>query len=313
MGTNEQIFELVKEKGPVLPAQISKQINESILMTSARLSELSSNKQIKISSIKVGGSPLYYVQGQENKLQDFVDNLPAVEKKAFELLKQNKILRDSFQEPAIRVALRQIKDFAVPLQVNYENRIEAFWKWYLEDNKDAESLIRNILLEKDPIKEQRIKEKDQEIQPKDKIPIATEQQSKLREKIEKETITQKTIKDTIRKEIVKKPKRMVDGGDFLKEVNIFFTKNKINVIENNEVKKNSESDFIVELETSIGKAKYFCKSKNKKKITEGDLSSALMSAQSKGFPLIFLTKGKLTKAAKEKLEIDFKGLIYKEI
>ena len=145
MDTNEKILTIIKEKGPILPVKVSKEINDNILMTSARLSELLTAKQIKISNLKVGGSPLYYFSGQENKLQNFVDNLNGTEKKAYELLGQNKILRDFGQEPAIRVALRQIKDFAVPLQVNYENKIEIFWKWYLTDNKEAEILIKNKL------------------------------------------------------------------------------------------------------------------------------------------------------------------------
>ena len=127
MEINERILAFVKEKGPVLPVQVSKEINDSILMTSARLSELLSSKHIKISYVKVGSSPLYYFQGQESKLQNFTDNLHEKEKKAYELLRQNKVLKDSVQDPVIRVALRQIKDFAVPLQVSYENKTEIFW------------------------------------------------------------------------------------------------------------------------------------------------------------------------------------------
>src|SRR3989338_3139236 len=136
MATNEQILELVKQKGPILPIHISKHINDNILMTSARLSELLSYKKIKISNIKVGGSPLYYFEGQEIKLQNYADNLGSKEKKAYDMLLENKLLRDTTQEPAIRVALRQIKDFPIPLQVNYENKAEIFWRWYLTDNNE---------------------------------------------------------------------------------------------------------------------------------------------------------------------------------
>ena len=126
MEINERILSIVKEKGPILPVQASNEINENILMTSARLSELLTAKHIKISNLKVGSSPLYYFPGQEHKLQNFTDNLNGMEKRAYDLLLQNKILKDYDQEPAIRVALREIKDFAVPLQVNYENKTEIF-------------------------------------------------------------------------------------------------------------------------------------------------------------------------------------------
>ena len=85
METNERILILLKERGPILPVQASKEINENILMTSARLSELLTSKRIKISNLKIGGSPLYYLSGQEHKLQNFPENLNGVEKKAYDI------------------------------------------------------------------------------------------------------------------------------------------------------------------------------------------------------------------------------------
>src|SRR3989344_634457 len=201
METNERILAIVKEKGPLLPVHVSKEINDSILMTSARLSELLSSKHIKISNIKVGGSPLYYYLGQESKLQNFANNLSDKPKKAYELLKQNKILRDSEQEPAIRVALREIKDFAVPLQVNYENKAEIFWRWYLTDNNEAESLIREILTKQEtvPKKEQQPIEAAIAKKPIEQIP------EKLIEEIKKEHEPMELKKDT-----TKKPRKTID-------------------------------------------------------------------------------------------------------
>ncbi len=285
MEANDRILAIVKEKGPILPVQIAREINDNILMTSARLSELLCTKQIKISSLKVGSSPLYYSQGQENKLQNFADNLNQMEKKAYSLLLQNKVLRDSAQEPAIRVALREVKDFAVPLQVNYENKTEIFWKWYLIGSKEAESSIKNIFSKKEAA-QKKVFEKPEE-------------------KIKKEPIELK--KDTT------KIKKTVDKDLFLKEVHNFFNRNKINIIETTDIKKNTEVDFIVELQTTIGNVKYFCKTKNKKKINEGDLSSALLNAQSRNLPLLFLTAGKISKKTKEQLNTDFKNIVYREI
>jgi len=293
MEINERILSIVKERGPILPVRISKEINDNILMTSARLSELLSGKQIKISYVKVGGSPLYYVSGQETKLQDYSDNLVDKEKEAYNLLKQNKILRDLAQEPSVRVALRQIKDYAVPLQVNYESKVEMFWKWYLTISSEAESLIKGILSKKDGIKKKEINEKtnEKEVIQKKEEPILTK---KLKEK----SISQIKKNDKI---------------NFVKEINNYFNKNEINIIETTEVKKNSEIDFIIELQTTIGKVKYFCKSKNKKKINESDLSTAVIQAQSKGLPLLFLTKGELAKKSKDMLNTNLKNIVYKEI
>ncbi|MBI2208042.1 hypothetical protein HYU50_00950 [Candidatus Woesearchaeota archaeon] len=335
MTANDDILNLVKQKGPILPAQVSKHIKDNILMTSARLSELLSNKKIKISSIKVGGSPLYYVDGQESKLQNYADNLGSKEKEAYNLLKEKKVLRDSALEPAIRVALRIIKDFSIPLQVNYDNRTEVFWKWYLAQNNETQEIIRQILSKKEEIVQQKIQAETQkkEITKEDAIQkesIAkkyetqsttqkqdtTEKQDELIQKTAETTA--KTGEDTakkpdIKREQAKKPGQTIDKNYLLNKTSNFFNRNKINKIDEKEIKKNSEMDFIVELETSIGKAKYFCKSKNRKKVNESDLSTAMMQAQSKGLPLIFVTTGKISKKAKEMLNTDFKNIIYKEI
>lgn len=297
MDKNETILAIIKEKGPILPVQVSKEISDSILMASARLSELLTAKQIKISNLKIGGSPLYYSKGQENKLQNFADNLNGIERKTYNSLLQNKVLRDSTQEPAIRVALRQIKDFAIPLQVNYQDKTEIFWKWYLTDNKEAESLIKNILSKKEEVFTEKTSKKSEE-----KIPLEG-----LKQEIKKE------IPGELRKDTTKKPRKTIDKSLFLKEAHNFFNKNKINIIETNDIKKNIEIDFIVELQTTIGNIRYFCKSKNKKKIGDADLSSAFVQSQSKNLPLLFLTNGILTKKAQEMLNNEFKNITLKNL
>src|SRR3989338_3880532 len=142
---SQRVLEIVKVKGPVIPVQISTEIRISILLASAILSGLVSNKQLKISSLKVGSTPLYYAQGQEEKLQGYVKYLHDKEKKAYELLKSLLVLRDKALEPVVRVALRQIKDFASQLHVQAGGDVEVFWKWYLMTNEEAEPLIRKLL------------------------------------------------------------------------------------------------------------------------------------------------------------------------
>src|SRR3990167_1443000 len=95
----EKIIGFIREKGPILPVEVGKFINTSILMASAHLSELSSADKVKISHVKVGSSPLYYLPGQEAQLQRFSENLHEKEKRAYSLLFQKKILKDNELEP----------------------------------------------------------------------------------------------------------------------------------------------------------------------------------------------------------------------
>ena len=141
----ERILGYIRRNGPVIPAQISKEINQNILMSSAVLSEMVSTKELRVSGLKIGGSPLYYLEGQEPQLINFAGKMNPRDKPAFEMLKDRKVLRDSFLPPPLRVSLRALKDFAVPLQVTLNDKKEIFWKWFLLPNSDAELSIKDIL------------------------------------------------------------------------------------------------------------------------------------------------------------------------
>ena len=172
MDNRDKILEFVKVKGPVLPSQISKVIGTDMIMASAHLAELTAANKLKISTIKVGNSPLYYLTGQESMLQKYIGSMNDKEKKGYDLLQQNKVLRDIEQEPVVRVVLREIKDFAIQLNVNHNNNREVFWKWYLTSNEEAEQLIKSKLdiverpIEK-KIEEKSVEKKIEQVQKKD--------------------------------------------------------------------------------------------------------------------------------------------------
>ncbi|MBI2647508.1 hypothetical protein HYW99_03455 [Candidatus Woesearchaeota archaeon] len=295
METRDKIIEIIKHKGPVLPVQIAKEIGSNILMASAHLAELTASHKLKISTIKVGGSPLYYLPGQEGLLQRFVSNLNDKEKKAFDLLNQNKVLKDSEQEPVIRVALREIKDFAVPLNVNYNNNKEIFWKWYLISNEEAEQLIRQRL---EPIK----------------LPTENRTEERITEKVEKEEPQKiEQIQKQLKGKIEKKPREKTKFDNFLNEITKFFNKNNINVVSSEVIKKNFEIDFIVEIPSVVGNLQYYCKAKNKKRISDSDLSNAFVKGQFKKLPTIFISTGDLSSKAKEILEKELNNLTFKKI
>lgn len=140
MDYRDKVLEIVQSRGPLLPVDVRKDTGLEVMMASAVLSELISSGKLKLSFLKVGGSPLYYAEGQEEKLGEFAVRLQEPEKTAFEILKSNKFLKDSLQQPAIRVALRQIKDFSKQMSINNE----IYWRWYLLDEESAKKLILGI-------------------------------------------------------------------------------------------------------------------------------------------------------------------------
>ncbi|MBW3013420.1 hypothetical protein KY340_04425, partial [Candidatus Woesearchaeota archaeon] len=104
----EKILSLVKLKGPVLPREISKDLGLDSLFAAAHLSELVDQKKMRLSNAKIGGSPIYYLEGQEAKLIRLVEYLNEKDRRAHDLLQEKKIVEDKELNPLFQVAMRNI-------------------------------------------------------------------------------------------------------------------------------------------------------------------------------------------------------------
>jgi len=167
----EKIVDFLRIKGPSLPVHIAQEIKLSGLFTSAFLSELFSEKKIKMSHLRVGSSPVYFLSDQEQGLEKFSIHLKSKEKEAFLLIKEKKILRDYEQEPAIRVAMRAIKDFAIP----FEKDGELYWKYFIVQIPVEKE---NITILETPIEEEKEEKKEKPKKVQKKKPAKKIQKSK---------------------------------------------------------------------------------------------------------------------------------------
>lgn len=210
----ERILSILRMKGPTLPVYISQEIGISMLFVSAFLSELLSDKLIKMSHMRVGNSPIYYVAGQEHQLERFSTYLKSKEKEAFLLIQEKKFLRDSEQPPAIRVALREIKDFAFP----FRRANETFWRYLTakesEFKTDVKSIEEHQYVEAKPrTYDQRERElgeklvKDINIEDIEKIRKEKEELEK-KKKVEKEE--QKDIEEEIEEETEEEEEKKIE-------------------------------------------------------------------------------------------------------
>src|SRR3989344_6801922 len=132
----DQILSLINMRGPSLPVQIARTISLEPLFASAFLSELYAEGRIKLSNLRVGSSPLYYSSGQEHMLEKCVEHLNQREKEALRLLKKENILEDEKLSPVTRVALRAIRDFAIPVKIRIKEDSKLFWKYFLLPDSD---------------------------------------------------------------------------------------------------------------------------------------------------------------------------------
>jgi hypothetical protein len=329
MDIHRGILDFIRIKGPSLPTQIAKHIGKDSLMASVYLSELASTKKILISWLKVGASPLYYLPGQQNKLQNFSSKLNEKDLEAYNLLKEKKIIQEKELSPLYRVAMKNLKDFAEPLNVTFNGGTEIFWKWSLLSEQETKETIQSIV---NPIKELPKETKKEETKIEDNnVQEKGAEEKKIDKPIEEKIIPKKEIlnnkteinKETpikskeieeVQQKIIKtekKEKKNIES-DFLNQIEDYFASNGIKIIEKNIIRK-TELDFLLSVPSSVGNLTYYCKAKSKIKINDGDLSSAFIQAQSKKLPCFFVTKGDLTKKAQEMLEQEFPGMHIKKI
>jgi hypothetical protein len=267
------------------------------------LGELVSNGALRVSNLKRSSSPYYYLEEHKDKLQELSSFLNDKDKLAYDRIKHQKILRDSEQSPLIRVALRAIRDFAIPLQINHNGNFLLFWKWYMVSKEETSERIKTILGIKKP-------EPEKKVEPQ--LETKPEKQEKLDDK---EEIQQKIVKDDIKKEevikkaIKKKDEPKEESSPFIDQLKKYFDKNNIKVNEQ-EIKNRTktEIDFIIELPSAFGNLQYYCKAKNKKKINDSDIASAMIQGQLKKLPVLLIITGDITKKSQEMLENEYKGV-----
>ncbi|MFH0701222.1 MAG: hypothetical protein V2A62_02175 [Candidatus Woesearchaeota archaeon] len=194
MADQDKILQYLSINGPSLPTKVAKLIGTQILIASAHLSDLAAQGKVRISDLKVGGSPLYFLSGQEEQLERFAqNNMNPKDYQVLMNLKEKKVLREKELDLLSKVALRGLKDFAFPLQVTYHGQAELFWKWQLLSEEEASHAIREILL--------RAEKKEEELIPApEAVPaslpvppkpiISEEEKAKKIEEIWQKTVTQ---------------------------------------------------------------------------------------------------------------------------
>ena len=276
----ETIISVIKTKGPSLPVQISKKIEVAPLFASAFLAELYSEKRIKISDMKVGSSPLYYIPGQEHMLENFIQYLNSREKEAFLLLKKEKILEDKSQTPITRVALRALKDFAIPIKLKINNEPGLFWRYY----QTPESEIKTILQKSLPQTPQ------PEPEPKPK-PVPSPQP-------QPEPTPQPNPKPEPEssQQILQTPKKKIrtQEHEFPKKMREHLSARNVEILE---ILSEKKKEFTAKIKTSspFGRQEFYLIAKNKKSTTENDLALILQKAQAEKMPALFMCSGSLNK------------------
>lgn len=289
--SKQRILNFIKTNGPSLPVHIAREISSSPIFAAAFLSELYAEGRIRISNMRVGSSPLYYLPGQENLLENFLNYLNQKEKEALSILKNYKILEDEKQEPAIRVALRSVKDFAIPLKVQSNNEIKIIWKYFLFQDEEIKSLVQ------EKISPKRTEQQVQVQKPLVQQPIQEIKTKEQEKQIQKEETPISQPQEIIIKEKPKRKPKLIDN-EFPRKVKEYLASKNVEIIE---IKEEKKKDFSakIRIDTLFGKQEYYLVAKDKKKLSDLDLILAHQKAQQDKVPALLLAPGDLDKKALE--------------
>ena len=309
--TKDLIVSFIRARGPSLPVHIARDVKVSPLFAAAFLSELYGEGKVKMSGLKVGSSPLYYLADQISQLENFTEHLNIREKEAYTYLKQEKILDDEKLEPVLRVALRAIKDFALPVRFTQNNQPRLFWRHFLFSEEEAQQRIASLLEPaskkeaKETIPQKTIEEaktSQATTEPSAEIPVQKPLQPRTpRPKRSPTPLAPMPIVTLpLPQSAHGKQEKKIDNSLFTQSVREHLAKREIRVLEVKEESKKGFSAKIV-VDTLFGPQHFFLVAKDKKRLKAEELIEALREAHAEKMPALVLAPGELEKKAQRVL------------
>jgi hypothetical protein len=322
------IVDFIATNGPTLPITISKKIGKPLIITNAILSQLCEDGLLQKTSMQIGSSHIYFLRGQEQQLENFISYLKGSEKIAIERLKKEKVLQHEGLDLALKVALANMKDFAKVIKVRIGNEEKIFWKYFLVSNQEAEAIIneRFKVAEQQPpaplqlptqlqpststlqtpqtikpqlpqplIQEKPLQLQQQlipEVQKEEEAREVWEGKKEEKERGEEEKVEVEKAKKAEKRKERKKgkvAKKKATPEDFISFINANFSS----------IRKINDAMYEASKEIVDEKIRFLVVIKAKERISDVDLILAMREGEERKMPVIVLTKGTLTKKAKE--------------
>ncbi len=328
--TPDAVIAYIAQHGPAVPNQIRQALAaQDNFVVGAVLSELAGSGKLALTRLTHGTSKFYYDPKHPELLEALGVHLGEKDRRAFELLKEQRVVRHSELSALNRAAIAVIADFSRVLPVETPTGEERFWRYYLVSEDEAFDMIVARWFPSH-VQKKESKSPEQTPQaiepPQTKVIVAPEPVSALataptveaapvavtaapitKQKTRKASKLEKRTADTALE--TKKPKvasstktkrAPAAPSDFSQGIADYFGVRNIKLDEDLGSTK-IEMTALVRVPSAIGEMRYFCKAKTKKITTDGDLASAFLEAQSRGLPLLYLAAGTLSKKSQEAL------------
>lgn len=282
MNNLDKAYEIVKQQGPVLPVEVASKLGVDSFLASAYLSQLVEAKKIRVTKERVGNAFLYFLPGQEVVANARVAALLHIGKKTARMFAEK-----------------------VPESPEIEQKRRAFTERLQEiEKKESLQKTQPKLEVQKPTFTERIKHEFL-----DKLKPAISEQLARQEISDEKKLAQQAIQTAQQKMIEKK----IEEGRLVEKVLAFLVDAHADIIGKELKKKGRDANIIVSIPTPIGNVRFLVLARDKKTISEADLSLAFTEGQSEKLPVLFVTNGKLTKTAQNYLQVISGLLKFKQI
>lgn len=314
---SEHVYSLIKERGPILPVDIVKEIGGNTILTGALISDLVRRGKVSVTkNIRVGSSPLYYVPGQEERLEKYLHLLSESERRAVEILKKNGVVFEHEVPQLYRIGLMNATDFSIPLNIKYKEKEYHAFKWSLLDSETAKQLIQNKLEEKAGKASDSPVFETESIEEPSSVTHPQETHTSEDTGPEQQEMVQKNVYSDTTEEAVQQSQSSVPEGEQLsislnaleedmkddellrsfyglsQEKGFKFQSYEI-------IRKNREINANIRFYSPFGQLHFFAKALDKKRISPQDMYALYAEAQIRKLPALFITGGELTSQAQK--------------
>jgi|GEM_PF-2384364 len=328
MATLDKVYDLVRS-GPVLPIEVSTKLNIDSFLAKAFLTQLIDAGKIKATQDKVGDVPVYHVMGHEvlanQKIKKLLENIkPAAKNFASPTAVATAAANPEIQKKReeFKARLEEIEKKEREMEEKKRAKIQTKVVQRVEIRKVEPPKVQ---VEMEVAEEPEAEEVAEEEAPK-KIPSnALDIQAKSKDFAEHlkpvQTAPQKVVRETPKEEKPKEPSIIEEAAKFIKgepsslvDAATTWLTEKGAEIHNKELKKRGkEAIILASIPTNIDPMKFLVFVVNKKSITEADLSVAYSEGVQKKYPVIVMSRGKMTKLGQNYLNV-IQGVVkYKQL
>ncbi|MEK6807806.1 MAG: hypothetical protein AABX75_02130 [Nanoarchaeota archaeon] len=298
MNNIDKVYELLRQNGPMLPVEVASKLGVDSFLASAYLSQLTDMNKVKPTKERVGSTFVYFIAGQEVAASNRVSTLLKPTQKTARMFASSvpagaevEQKRQAFAERLQEIEKKETEQKAIRQeQIRVEQKQEA----QKPQRSISEQIKQDFLDRFRPAIMETLQRKEV---PKAPLPSPV--------KIEPlPAVDDKKLAQQMMAEIQQKiaPKKILSEGRLVEKAVLFLAESKADIISKDLKRKGKEADIVALIPSHIGNLKYLILVRDKKTITDADLSMAYTEAANMKLPALFMTHGKLTKGAEAYLQ-----------